>query len=169
MDSEAREERGADKGWMPGMAVSIGGKLMRVLAVHHGDFLEPDDHTELLVCLAEEGARPEWVLPRYATVLLDDPTTRSLVSWYAAAPSSSSTPSSRPPSSSPSGGSSARSSGGSASSGSEGVPLDLDALVERLRSSVENHPSDAAWHLLAHAERDILALVQEVQRLRGEG
>jgi len=47
-------------------------------------------------------------------------------------------------------------------------PLDLDALVERLRSSVENHPSDAAWHLLAHAERDILALVAEVCRLRDE-
>lgn len=44
--------------------------------------------------------------------------------------------------------------------------LDIDALVERLRSSVENHPSDAAWHLLAHAERDILALVKEVRRLR---
>jgi hypothetical protein len=46
--------------------------------------------------------------------------------------------------------------------------LDIDALVERLRSSVENHPSDAAWHLLAHAERDILDLVREVARLRQE-
>jgi len=148
------------------MAVSIGGKLMRVLAVHRGDYLEPDDHAELLVCLAEEDARPEWVMPRYATVLLDDPTTRSLVSWYADAPSFSSTPPSRPASSSSSGGSSGRSSVSSTSSGTERDPLDLDALVERLRSSVENHPSDAAWHLLAHAERDILLLVKEVRRLR---
>ena len=53
-------------------------------------------------------------------------------------------------------------------SGIDDVPLDLDALEERLRSSVENHPSDAAWHLLAHAERDILALVAEVRHLRRE-
>jgi hypothetical protein len=52
--------------------------------------------------------------------------------------------------------------------GIDEAPLDLDALEERLRSSVENHPSDAAWHLLAHAERDILALVKEVRRLRDE-
>ena len=153
-----------DARWMPGMAVSIGGGLLRVLKVHHGDFLEADDHVELLVCAEEEGATPSWVMPRYVTVLLDDPTTRSLLAWYCDdAPSSSSTSPSRRLCSS-SGKTSSASSSSSAGTADAGV--DIDALVERLRSSVENHPSDAAWHLLAHAERDILDLVQEVRRLR---
>lgn len=158
MDSLAHSE------WMPGMAVSVGGGVLRVLKVHRGDFLEADDHVELLVCAEEEGATPSWVLPRYVTVLLDDPTTRSLLAWYCDdAPSSSSTSPSRRPSSSSGRTSSASS---SSSTGTADEVLDIDALVERLRSSVENHPSDAAWHLLAHAERDILALVKEVRRLR---
>ena len=158
MDSLAHSE------WMPGMAVSVGGGVLRVLKVHRGDFLEADDHVELLVCAEEEGATPSWVLPRYVTVLLDDPTTRSLLAWYCDdAPSSSSTSPSRRPSSS-SGRTSSASSSSSTCAADE--VLDIDALVERLRSSVENHPSDAAWHLLAHAERDILALVKEVRRLR---
>ncbi len=150
---------------MPGMAVSLGGGVLRVLKAHRGDFLEADDHVELLVCAEEEGATPSWVLPRYVTVLLDDPTTRSLLAWhYDDAPSSCSTSSSRRPCSSSGRTSSASSSSSCSTAADSGV--DIDALVERLRSSVENHPSDAAWHLLAHAERDILALVKEVRRLR---
>lgn len=134
-----------------------------MLKVHRGDFLEADDHVELLVCLEQEGATPSWVLPRYVTLLLDDPTTRSLLAWYDDAPSSSSTSPSRRSASS-SGRTSLPCSSSNAATADAGV--DIDALVERLRSSVENHPSDAAWHLLAHAERDILDLVKEVRRLR---
>lgn len=152
-----------DRKWLPGMGVTLGGGVFRVLKVHHGDFLEDGDYVELLLCEEAEDAQPTWMLPRYVTVLADDPVTRSLLACPDASSSLSSTSPSRSGSCS-SGTPSSASSSWSAATADAG--LDIDAVVERLRASVENHPSDAAWHLLAHAERDILDLVKEVRRLR---
>jgi hypothetical protein len=145
----------------PGMAVTLGGNLLRILKVHKGDYLD-GSYTELLVVDSSEDATPTWMLPRYLTLVGDDLVNRSVEEWNRARSSSCSTLQSRLPASS-SGSSSSPSS--SAKSGTSS--LDVEDIVARIRESMSKHPSDAAWYLLAHAEQDILDLVEEVKRLRG--
>ena len=145
----------------PGMAVTVGGPLLRVLRVYEGDFLE-GSYTELLVVEEDEHATPWWVQPRYVTSVGDDLANRSIEEWLAARSTTSLTLASRSHSSS-----FGTTSSPSFESSSSARPLDLHAIVERIRESMSKHPSDAAWYLLAHAERDILDLVDEVKRLRG--
>lgn len=163
--------------WVPGMGVFVRGVPARVLDVHVGWFLAEGDYYEVLVLAKHDGARPEWALGKYVTLDHDDLATRSIIEWTNhvskappsadASSSGSSTSSSRPPSSSSSKTSSPSSTEkSSAPSGSSSSEVDLDAVLERLAGSMSGHVSDMGWKLLAHAERDIQALVNEVRRLR---
>ena len=139
------------KKWMAGMSACTGGVPQRVLKVEEGMFLEMGDCIDLLVCAPEEGAEAYWVNAVYVTLDSDDPITRSLLAWQTHSSrlsSFSSSTSSSPSSSTFSGG------------------VDVQAARERVASSMSGHPTEACWRVYTHAERDILDLCDEVERLR---
>jgi hypothetical protein len=144
--------------WYPGMAVSLGGGILRVIKVYKGDYLG-GEYTELLVVEEDEHATPMWVLPRYVSVLVDECPRRP----ECAPLSSSSTPSPKPSQSSSGTSSFLRS---STSSTTSGWKCDTASIRTRLRESMAPHPTDAAFHLLTHAERDILDLCDDLDALR---
>lgn len=139
------------KMWLAGMSVCTGGVPQRVLKVEEGMFLEQGDVIDLLVCAPEEGEKAYWVNALYVTLDTSDPITRSLLAWQ--------THSSRQSSSS-------SSTSSSPSSSAQPDAVDLQDVRERVASSMAGHPTDACWRVYAHAERDILDLCDEVERLR---
>lgn len=137
--------------WLPGMSALTGGAPVRVLSVSEGMFLEEGDCVELLVARPDDAEKPYWVNAVYATVDTQDILTRSLLAWqtYCSRLHSSFSSTTSSP-----------------SSAASSPALDIGGIRERIAGSMTGHPTDACWRVYTHAERDILALCDEVEGLR---
>lgn len=66
--------------YRPGMAVALGGALLRIIKVVEHDYLN-EPYFELLVVHEEEDAKTFYVMPQYVTPIDDDPVNLAYASY----------------------------------------------------------------------------------------